>query len=206
MSVRERDAAIHVVDRTCPHCGAVREHDQRYCLECGRPLPDTLGRIPALRRRWIRRFGWYPGDWIWLPLAMLVVAAVGAAAAASVSHQRRSERPRVITAIATTPLTASSSAPAVAGTWPASRNGWTIVLGSYPHASGQAVANQAAAVARKKNLPQVGVLDSSDWPSLQPGYFVVFSGVYASESDASNALPQARGAGFGAAYTRLIAG
>jgi len=204
--VQEREAAIYIVDRTCPHCGAARERDQRYCLECGRPLPDTSGRIPALRRRWIRRFGWYPGDWIWLPLALLVVAAAGAAIAASVSHHRRSEHPRVITAIATTPLTATAPAKAAAGAWPVGRNGWTIVLGSYPHGAGVDVADRAASQARKAHLPQVGVLDSSDWPSLQPGYFVVFSGVYGSESDASNALPQARGAGFGAAYTRLVAG
>ncbi len=206
MTIRERDAAIHVVDRTCPHCGAVREHDQRYCLECGRPLPDTSGRIPALRRRWIRRFGWYPGDWIWLPLVLLVIAAAGAAIAASVSHHRRSERPQVITAIASTPLATSVSPKAAAGTWPAGRNGWTIVLGTYPHGAGEDVAAQAAAQARKKNLPQVGVLDSSGRLSLQPGYFVASSGVYGSETDASNALPQARGAGFSAAYTRLVAG
>jgi hypothetical protein len=206
VSVQERDAAIHLVDRTCPHCGALREADQRYCLECGRPLPDISGRVPALRRRWIRRFGWYPGDWMWLPLALLVVAAAGAAVAASVSHHRRSERTRVITAIASTPLTSSTAAKATAGTWPAGRSGWTIVLGSFPHGAGEGAADQAAAQAHKGNLPQVGVLDSSDWPSLQPGYFVVFTGVYASESDASNALPQARGAGFGAAYTRLVAG
>jgi hypothetical protein len=112
----------------------------------------------------------------------------------------------VITAIAATPLATTAPAKAAAGTWPTGRDGWTIVLGSYPHGAGEDVADQAATQARKAHLPQVGVLDSSDWPSLQPGYFVVFSGVYGSESDASNALPQARGAGFGAAYTRLVAG
>ena len=34
-----REAAVHAVDRTCPHCGAARDADQRYCLECGRALP-----------------------------------------------------------------------------------------------------------------------------------------------------------------------
>lgn len=205
-AVNEHDLAIHSVDRTCPHCGAVRELDQRYCLECGRPLPVTTGRIAGLRRRWIHRFGWYPGDWVWLPLALLVVAAAGAAVAASVSHQRRSERPRVITAIAPTPLPPATTTTTAAGTWPAAQSGWTVVLGSYPHADGATAADRAAAQARKAQLPQVGVLDSSDWPSLQPGYYVVYSGVYASETDASDALSRARAAGFGAAYTRLVAG
>jgi hypothetical protein len=207
--VDRRDAAVHVVDRTCPHCGAHREADQRYCLECGRPLPETTGRIPALRRRWLRRFDWYPGDWIWLPLALLVVAAAGAAVAATVAHHRRDARPQVITAISATPV-AQPRAPApntaTKGGWPAGRSGWTVVLVSYPQSGGQGRPTKTAADARRAHLPQVGVLDSSGYASLQPGYFVVFSGIYGSETDASNALPQAREAGFGAAYARQISG
>jgi hypothetical protein len=153
---------------------------------------------------------------MWLPLLLLLFAAAGAAVAVSVAHHRSSQRPRVITAIHSPPAAPSQKArlsgtrPA-AGTWPAGRTGWTVVLGSYPHgpfqgSTGESVADAAAAQARKAKLPQVGVLDSSDWASLQPGYFVVFSGVYASESDAANAVGAAHGAGFGAAYTRLVSG
>lgn len=202
-----REAAVRVVDGTCPHCGAARDEDQRYCLECGRPLPETAGRIPSLRRRWLRRFTWYPGDWIWLPLALLAVAAAGAAIAATVVHHRRDAR--VITAISATPVAqprAPARTAAAKSSWPAGQSGWTIVLVSYPQAGGEAAATKTAGDARKANLPRVGVLDSSDFASLQPGYFVVFSGVYASENDASVALPQARQAGFGAAYAREISG
>lgn len=202
-----REAAVRTVDRTCPHCGAARDADQRYCLECGRPLPETTGRVPAFRRRWLRRFGWYPGDWIVLPLALLVVAVAGAAIAATVVHHRRAARPQVITAISPTPLgqpRAPAQPAAVKGAWPAGQSGWTVVLVSYPVSGGKAPSAQAAATARKANLPQVGVLESSDYASLQPGYFVVFSGVYSSETDASAALPQARQSGFGAAYSRQI--
>lgn len=203
-----REAAVHTVDRTCPHCGAEREADQRYCLECGRPLPETAGRVPSFRRRWLRRFGWYPGDWIVLPLALLVVAAAGAAIAATVVHHRRAAQPQVITAISLTPIgqpQAPAQGTAATGGWPAGASGWTVVLVSYPVSGGKAPATQTAAAARKAHLTQVGVLESSDYASLQPGYFVVFSGVYASEDDVSAALPQARQAGFGAAYARQIA-
>ena len=64
----ERETAISAADRTCPRCGAAREADQRYCLDCGLAAPAVTGRLPSLRRRWIRRFGWYPGDWIWVSL------------------------------------------------------------------------------------------------------------------------------------------
>ena len=56
-----------------------------------------------------------------------------------------------------------------------------------------------------KGLSNVGILDSSGFSSLQPGYLVVFSGVYPSQSDADAAVPTARQAGFHAAYTRQIA-
>jgi hypothetical protein len=51
----------------------------------------------------------------------------------------------------------------------------------------------------------VGVLDSSRYASLQPGYYVVFTGIYASKSDADAAVGTARQAGFGGAYSRQIA-
>jgi hypothetical protein len=73
----ERRAAIAAADATCPRCGAGRTPDQEYCVECGLRLPIVKGRLPALRRRWVRRLGWYPGDWIWQSLVLLVVAAAG---------------------------------------------------------------------------------------------------------------------------------
>ena len=58
-----------------------RQPDQRYCLDCGLRLPAVTGRLATLRRRWIRRLGWYPGDWIWISLLTLVVALAGAVTA-----------------------------------------------------------------------------------------------------------------------------
>lgn len=219
----ERAAALRAIDAMCPHCGVERAPDQAFCVECGYALPCVRGRVPRWRRRWISRVGWYPGDWVWPALALLVVAAAGAAAAAAVAHERHSGSSHVVTALANIPVqppvvagpatTAAGTIPATppksaAGkqTWPAGVTGWTIVLVSYPKTAGLPAAQDTATKAAGKGLPEVGVLDSSRYPSLQPGYFVVFSGIYTSQSDANNAVASAHSAGFGAAYSRQIAG
>ena len=232
----ERETAISAADRTCPRCGATREPDQRFCLECGLVLPQVTGRLPALRRRWIRRLGWYPGDWIWVSLLTLVVAAVGAVSAivltrhvheagavftASTPVTVTEPTPvptatTTVTTVDTTTLPAApeptTTAPAKPSgpknghfTWPRNENGWTIVLISYPKTNGRSTALQMAAKAARSGLHQVGLLDSSLYASLQPGYYVVFAGVYPAKADADTAVATARQAGFGVAYSRQIA-
>ena len=60
----ERRTAIAAADSTCPRCGTARGSSDLYCLACGLKLPVVAGAVPALRRRWLRRLGWYPGDWV----------------------------------------------------------------------------------------------------------------------------------------------
>ena len=231
----ERETAISAADHTCPRCGAERELDQRYCLECGLALPEVTGRLPSMRRRWIRRLGWYPGDWIWLSLLTLVVAAAGAASAI-VLTQRTNDNGPVYTGTAAVSVTEPVAVPTATAppagdtstlptapestttapvkppgprngrfTWPANANGWTIVLVSYPKTNGRPAALQTANKGAGSGLQQVGVLDSSLYASLQPGYYVVFSGVYPSKAEADGAVATARQAGFGGAYSRQIA-
>jgi hypothetical protein len=219
----ERSSALRAIDATCQHCGAERAPDQAFCVECGRPLPRVRGRVPGLRRRWVRRLGWYPGDAVWASLAALLVAAAGAVAAVAVAQHRHPGGEHVVTALGNVPVgepsavvatTAPSTLPAPPEpatqggrqAWPAGQTGWTIVLVSYPKTTGQTAAAETAARAAKAGLPQVGVLDSSGYPSLQPGYFVVFSGIYDTQSQANGAVASAHQAGFGAAYSRQIAG
>lgn len=238
-STVDREKAVAATDTTCPRCGAERTPDQRYCLECGLELPPTSGRLPGLRRRWIRRFGWYPGDWVWISLLTLLIAIAGAAAAIVLTEHRESSQGPPFTATTggvptvteptavptTTPANTSTlpSAPeptttggkkpkprrhAVANghlTWPSGENGWTIVLVSYPKTIGLPAARTTAEKAAGHGLSQVGVLDSSRFASLQPGYYVVFTGIYGSKSDADAAVATARQAGFGGAYSRQIA-
>jgi hypothetical protein len=229
----ERESAIAAAERTCPRCGARRDPDQRYCLECGLALPSVEGRLPALRRRWIRRLGWYPGDWIWVSLLTLAVAVAAAAGSIVLSEHRSAGEAAVLTATTTggvtTPVTpvgkpaktgtsklptapeptagatGASGSPSASVTWPARENGWTIVLVSYPKVNGRPAALRAAAKARSSGLRLVGILDSSLYASLQPGYLVVFTGIYAAKSDADGGVPTARQAGFGGAYSRQIA-
>jgi hypothetical protein len=52
-------------------------------------------------------------------------------------------------------------------------------------------------------LTDVGVLNSSEFSSLHPGYFVVFSGIYNSESEARGGLDAATG-NYPEAYARQI--
>jgi hypothetical protein len=78
-----------------------------------------------------------------------------------------------------------------------------IVLLSLPQQNGRAAAAAQAKKARDGGLRRVGVLESSRYASLHPGYYVIFHGVYESEAEASSALQRARTV-FPSAYQREI--
>ena len=87
--------------------------------------------------------------------------------------------------------------------WPG-KTAYTVVLASLPSPGGHGQALARANQALAKGLPQVGVLDSGDFPSLNPGYYVVFSGVYKTLLQAETGARNARFEGFGSAYPRQI--
>ncbi len=89
-------------------------------------------------------------------------------------------------------------------TWPPSKDGFTVVLKSVPTSNGRSQADAAADKARTNGLSQVGILNSSDFSSLNPGYYVTFTGIYDTESQANAALPNARSKGFPTAYVREV--
>lgn len=210
----------------CPRCGADVAPSQEYCLECGSRLPAPHGMLPVLAGAWRARLRWYPGDWIWTALLLLGVAAAASAIALVSVDQDRTvalpivatsdkpappvSRPRQVTstpAPAERPKTKSNRPGRKPGTlvqWPLGRNAYTVVLGSYPSATGRNKATTLARRASRAGLLDVGLLDSDNFASLHPGYFVVFSGVYESADDAASALRQAQRRGFGRAYTRQI--
>jgi len=88
--------------------------------------------------------------------------------------------------------------------WPAGQNGWTIVLASIPQSSGRAAAASEGRKAISAGLSDVGVLNSDEFSSLHPGFFVVFSGIYNSEKEARRNLGTAKGS-YAQAYARQIA-
>jgi hypothetical protein len=211
----------------CPRCGAATEQLQEYCLECGLRL-RTPGLVPALAQGWRRRLPWYPGDWIWPSLAALVVAVAAASAAIVWTRDAESAASRTLVGdtsplptvtedlaptTATTPTVRTSTAagrpkrPAQRPRlieWPRGRSGWTLVLASLPTSANREASLAKARQALGAGLPQVGVLESSRFSSLHPGYFVVFSGVYSSLSTAQDAASRAAQAGYGNAYARRV--
>jgi hypothetical protein len=88
--------------------------------------------------------------------------------------------------------------------WPVGEDGWTIALASLPQTGGRKAAVERARAARKRGLASVGVLDSSRYASLHPGYWVVFSGVYSSEAEATSALRPARAFSRTASVRRIV--
>lgn len=109
------------------------------------------------------------------------------------------------TTLSTTSTTATTTSSNANVVWPSGKDGYSIFLKSVPTNEGRSQADAAADRARSNGLTQVGVLNSSDFSSLNPGYWVTFTGIYDTESEAINALPNARSKGFPTAYSRRVA-
>jgi hypothetical protein len=92
------------------------------------------------------------------------------------------------------------SNPNALAVWPAGESGYTDVLESLPVTGGLAAAVARARQAKRAGLKQVGVLTSSQYSSLHPDYFVVFSGIYRTQADANAGLSAAQAKGFRGAY------
>jgi hypothetical protein len=206
--------------RRCPRCGADAQPGQEYCLECGGRLTNaSSGPVERASARVAGRHPWAAG-WIVPSLLGLVIAVLGTGAAIAISGDggeagavstatggsltvtdpvstltapEPTEPAATTTAPATTaPVTTPKPANPAAVTWPQKRRGWTIVLLSLPQANGRVAAAAKAAEARKGGLRRVGVLDSSKYASLHPGYYVVFTGIFDSEAEAASALQRAK--------------
>jgi len=91
--------------------------------------------------------------------------------------------------------------PAVPATWHGS--GYTVVLGSLRGSNGKTLARALATRARAAGIDHVGVLRSSRYGGLAPGYHVVFSGSYRSAPEAAAAANRI-GRHFPVAYPRLV--
>jgi hypothetical protein len=183
---------------TCPRCGEPLAAGQEYCLVCGARLLESRRPRPGVTTSFALR-----------ALATGVVALLGAAAAIALTGSDTGSA-TVTTAIggfATTPQDQSGEppvGPSGVADWPTDEDGWTIALAAVPQTTGRAAAEARAAAARAKGLPQVGVLDSSRYASLHPGYWIVFTGVYSSEAEATSALEEARSVSRTAVVRRIV--
>jgi hypothetical protein len=91
------------------------------------------------------------------------------------------------------------------GPWPARGDAYTVVLASVAVGAGRRTAERRALELRLRGLKRVGILVSSEFRSLRPGYFVVYSGVYETRRGAQRALARARAKAGRTAYTLRVA-
>lgn len=159
--------------------------------------------------------------WMWRALAFLALAVLGAVVAIAASG--KGPGPVATTTTTGSIATSSASATTVAPTTtvappppppttttqpppppPPHPTGWVVVLQSLP-ADARSSAEHTAATARAAALLHIGVLVSSDYRTLRPGYLVVYQGPFANEVDAQGAIRFVRAAGFRSAYVRQIA-
>lgn len=196
----------------CAVCDAPLASDQRYCLRCGTRraearLPfEELLREPRVRERERELLGasaapalpppWYLSPFAGLAgLAALALIGLGILVGTLLDDPAAPPRPIVqkppvvnITNTGGAPAAPGGAASAFVGDWPEGQDGWTVQLktllkdGTLPDAVSAAKDDVAA-----KGAPDVGALDSDSYPSLDPGSYVIYSGVFDSRKQAARA-------------------
>jgi hypothetical protein len=112
--------------------------------------------------------------------------------------------PRAPGSPSTNVVTTPTPNPNALAEWPSGKSGYTDVLESLPQNGGRANALARARTAKRAGIPAVGVLLSSGFSSLHPGYYVVFSGIYGTQGQASGALSTVHARGFPHAYQARV--
>src|SRR5437588_2399968 len=170
-------------ENSCAFCGSELADDQEWCLECG-GARTLIHRTPD----------WRIGAAV---IAGVLVVALVALAIALVSLSSDANRSAQTQSAAVAPLarppavsTATKPPRRVAG-WPTGLSGWTVVLAQRHR---QVRANNVAQLFAAAGI-QVGVLNSSEHPSMPPGYWVVFSGRYPDRASAIAAAAKLRAHG-----------
>ena len=197
----------------CPACLSPVRGDQRYCLECGeRLLVDEIPPPPDGGSAFSNR----STTLLALVAVVLIVVGVGLAWVAlreptagedttdtaitaptdtvmtdtgltdtTFTDTGMTDTGFTDTTITDTGMTDTGTS---ASGWPAGQTGWAVILASksqstFQESDAQLVADEAATA----GVSMTGVLDSSLFPSLNPGYWAVFSGPYATREEADAA-------------------
>jgi hypothetical protein len=201
----------------CPGCGAPLAGDQRYCLNCGRrragarvPYADLLaGRAPDEVLAPVapppppppppERRTFPPAT---IAAAAAAVGALVLALGVLLGAATDSEQPRQLAAapVQKPAVINVNAAPAAAteetfvSDWPEGQDGWTVQLQTLDKAASQVVDVSAAKTAATgKGATEVGALDSDDWPSIDPGLYVVYSGVFTGKNAKAKAKAALKG-------------
>jgi hypothetical protein len=196
----------------CAYCGAALAGDQRYCLNCGRRRAELETPFAVRARETDRqpaRFA-QPGP----PRAPIVIAgrpvspaALGAGLGIFVvalllgilignggdGGKQVAAAPQVIKVSA--PAAAAPAQPAAfTSDWPSGKDGYTVQLQTLSKVGAQPdQVEQAKAAAQSKGAAGVGALDSDEFASLDPGNYVIYSGVFATRRQAAKALKRLKG-------------
>jgi hypothetical protein len=207
---------ITAASTSCASCGAPLAGDQRYCLQCGErtvppssvllagppsqaaaapssaslvppgfPPPGVTGAQDGGERRG-NAMTIIAGVGVLL-LAMGVGVLIGRSSAPK-SNSPVSPVINLATAPASTGSPVAAEA-AFASDWPAGKSGYTVQLQTLPSSGTQLSAVEAAkSAATAKGATSVGALKSEEFTSLAAGSYIVYSGVYSKQGEASKAL------------------
>jgi hypothetical protein len=222
-------ASSSKADASCPHCGEPAEKDQLVCLRCGgrialdyrRPpgwkLPTAI--VAAVALVAAVAFGWALREITDNAKTEVANTPAGKPTGGAAAPTKPQPTPRRSTAPApaakkkpaprpakakpkrrptTTPPAAAAALP---GTWPAGKNGFTVIIASTD--------NPGAAKGTTRTVRQAGVpagyLRSKDYPSLQKGFWYVYGGVYKTRGQAEKAAGRF-GRGYPGAYVQWVDG
>jgi septal ring-binding cell division protein DamX len=214
-------------ERRCPRCGSTLAPEQEWCLACGAAADTEV----AEARGW--RVPLYLGGALAALGVIGVILAIVALSNRTEEQQPgqgANASPSAVAPLPTTtaaPLPTStppaSVTPAPTETFPPTETatpdatedpgtttgsfpGWTGADGDYTvildSSTTQAAAEEFAQEAQDAGHT-VGILNSDDYSSLNSGYWVVFSGSYASEDEAESALDGLK-SDYSDAYIRQI--
>jgi cell division septation protein DedD len=214
----------------CPNCGAPADPGQLMCLECGSRLALGYERPPSWRlpAAVIAVVLLIAGIGVAIALAAVTGDANKTTAIAPTQSTPAQSAPADTPPTASTPTPAaptdSTSTPAPAGDsgatpaggssatpaptdaaatgWPPGKSAFTVVLASMPS---RAAADDKLAKAKAAGITSAAILESDDFPTLNPGYWVVFDGQYDSVDQAQSQAAADRGKGeFTDAYPRFV--
>jgi hypothetical protein len=177
-------------EQYCPRCGVAYEPTQEYCLECGARLPTNRGVVGVLAGAWQRHLAWYPGDWVWPVLFLLVLTVAATSVALAANAARRHAAPTLAATEPSVPVgpgATQGTVPVTASpaTLPTPTNEPTITTGPLPTAPGSGTATGATPTT-PSNPNALTV-----WPAGTSGYTVVLESLPASNGRAA-ALARAR--------------
>ncbi len=204
----------------CPACLSPMRSDQRYCLECGERLAvDEIPPPPGGGSAFANR----STSLLAIAAVALIVIGVGLGWVALRDPNRGDTPDATVTATATDTVitdtvitdtiitdtiitdTVITDTSASGATWPVGASGYAVILASkdsatFTEADAQIIAGDATVA----GVPMVGVLDSSQFSTLNPGYWAVFSGPYTTLDQAVAAAATIQGQGYPEAYARHV--